>query len=217
MKTTKLIASLAVGTVLLGATLSVNAQYVQNTIAMPTAPGCGPGESWTKNGARYLCETPQPSCAYGFASGPVWTGSSWSFVCNAPPPPPPSGGIPAGTPESQVCDAALATIDPWGTPDTAFFHWSSDLAAGMALWGALVGPVVGTVSATFNTVFAEQNQTGISAVYGTVPNVGGTYDLWWGTDGYGGVGFCWIQPGTTNLAGMYYILMTPQNANGNGA
>jgi hypothetical protein len=79
--------SLAVGTALLGPTVSVNAQYVQNAIGIPIAPGCGPGESWTKNGVRYQCETPQPSCQYGFASGPLWTGSSWSFSCNGPPPP----------------------------------------------------------------------------------------------------------------------------------
>jgi hypothetical protein len=216
MKTTKWMASLAVGTALLGPTLNVNAQYVQNAIGIPTAPGCGPGESWTKNGARYQCQTPQPSCAYGFASGPVWTGSSWSFVCNAPPPPPPSVGIPVGTPESQVCAGALATIDPWGTPDAAYMHWLSDLVAGMALFGSLVGPVNGTASATFNAVFAQQNQTGISWTTGNVPNVAGIYDLWWGTDGYGGVAFCWVQPGTTNVVGLYYILMTPQNANGNG-
>jgi len=85
MKTTKWMALLAVGTALLSETLGVNAQYVQNAIATPVAPGCGPGESWTKDGVRYQCETPRPSCAYGFASGPVWTGSAWSFSCNAPP------------------------------------------------------------------------------------------------------------------------------------
>jgi hypothetical protein len=87
MKTTKWMASLALGTALLAPVLSANAQYVQIPIGMPIAPGCGPGESWTKNGVRYQCETPQPSCQYGFASGPVWTGVSWSFSCNGPPAP----------------------------------------------------------------------------------------------------------------------------------
>jgi hypothetical protein len=114
VKTKKWMASLAVGTALLGPTLSVNAQYVQNSIATPIAPGCGPGEGWTKNGARYQCETPQPSCAYGFASGPVWTGSSWSFSCNAPPPPsqptsPPGGGTKTPTPE-DTCAARAASV-----------------------------------------------------------------------------------------------------------
>lgn len=113
MKTKKWMASLAVGIALLGPTLSVNAQYVQNAIGIPTAPGCGPGESWTKNGARYQCETPQPSCTYGFASGPVWTGSSWSFVCNAPPTPPQQPTSPPGggtkTPETLLasCESAI--------------------------------------------------------------------------------------------------------------
>ena len=111
MKTTKWMASLAVGAAMLGPTLSVNAQYVQNTIAVPIAPGCGPGEGWTKNGARYQCETPQPSCAYGFASGPVWIGSSWSFSCNAPPPPsqPPPGGDNPSTP-ADTCAARAASV-----------------------------------------------------------------------------------------------------------
>lgn len=60
MKTKKWMASLAMGTALLGATLSVNAQYVQNTIAMPIAPGCAAGTSWTKSGARYVCQAPSP-------------------------------------------------------------------------------------------------------------------------------------------------------------
>jgi hypothetical protein len=67
---------------------NVDAQYVQNALAVPIAPGCSAGESWTKNGVRYQCETPQPSCANGFASGPVWSGSAWIYTCNAPPPPP---------------------------------------------------------------------------------------------------------------------------------
>src|ERR1700675_2197860 len=183
MKITKWMASLAVGTAMLGPTLSVNAQYVQNAIATPIAPGCGPGESCTKNGARYQCETPQPSCAYGFASGPVWTGSSWSFSCNAPPAPsqpqprPSTPGIPVGTPESQVCLGALATVDPWGTADNAYMHWSSDLAAGRGLFGSLIGAVNGTTSATFNAVFAQQNQQPIDGSNGSVPGGNGIYDL----------------------------------------
>jgi hypothetical protein len=72
---------------LLASMPDAGAQYVQIPIGNPIAPGCGPGESWTKNGPRYVCESPVPSCAFGFASGPVWTGTAWSFVCNAPPPP----------------------------------------------------------------------------------------------------------------------------------
>jgi hypothetical protein len=66
-----------------------SAQWIQNPLTTPLAPNCPAGYSWTKNGVRYQCETPQPSCTYGFASGPVWTGSAWSYSCNSPPPPPP--------------------------------------------------------------------------------------------------------------------------------
>jgi hypothetical protein len=111
MKTTKWMTSLAVGAALLGPVLCANAQYVQIPIGIPIAPGCGPGESWTKDGVRYRCETPQPSCQYGFASGPVWTGSSWSFSCNAPPPqqptPPPGTSTPPPGTLLASCESAI--------------------------------------------------------------------------------------------------------------
>jgi hypothetical protein len=75
-------------TITLTVPMSTNAEWVQNPIGVPRAPGCDPGYSWQKIGARYQCVTPQPSCAYGFESGPVWSGSSWAYTCNAPPPPP---------------------------------------------------------------------------------------------------------------------------------
>lgn len=65
------------------------AQWVQIPLGVPRAPGCDAGYSWQKIGVRYQCVTPQPSCAYGFASGPAWNGSTWVYSCNAPPPPPP--------------------------------------------------------------------------------------------------------------------------------
>lgn len=78
----------------LGGTLTAptpsNGEWVQNPIGVPRAPGCDPGYSWQKLGVRYQCVTPPPSCAYGFASGPGWNGSSWVYSCNAPPPPPPA-------------------------------------------------------------------------------------------------------------------------------
>jgi len=111
MKTTKWMASLAFGTALLGAALSVHAQYVQNAIAIPIAPGCAAGESWTKNGVRYQCESPPPSCQYGFASGPAWTGSSWRYSCNAPPvvTPPTNPESPPNNPTTELasCGAAI--------------------------------------------------------------------------------------------------------------
>jgi len=110
MKTTKWMALLAVGTALLSQALGVNAQYVQNAIATPIAPGCGPGESWTKDGVRYQCETPQPSCAYGFASGPVWTGSSWSFSCNAPPTPPQTTPTTPSSPQTGVTVVSTVSL-----------------------------------------------------------------------------------------------------------
>ncbi|VXC82289.1 conserved exported hypothetical protein [Burkholderia sp. 8Y] len=77
----------------LGGTLAAptpsNAEWVQNGIGVPRAPGCDPGYSWQRMAVRYQCATPQPSCAYGFASGPAWNGSTWVYSCNAPPPPPP--------------------------------------------------------------------------------------------------------------------------------
>lgn len=70
-------------------------------IGVPIAPGCNAGYSWQKIGVRYQCVTPQPSCAYGFASGPSWNGSTWVYSCNVPPPPPPPPACPSGS-EQQV-------------------------------------------------------------------------------------------------------------------
>jgi len=111
MKTKIWLGSLAVGAALLGSALDVNAQYVQRAVGIPLAPGCPAGESWTKNGARYECETPQPSCSYGFASGPVWTGSSWSYSCNSPPAPPtsPTGGQSGGAQNTPSLISACAS------------------------------------------------------------------------------------------------------------
>lgn len=80
-----------------------DAADVYQPIVVPTAPGCSAGYSWQKAGVRYQCMTPPPSCQYGFSSGPVWTGSSWSYACNPPPPPPvtqppPGDGCIAGAP-----------------------------------------------------------------------------------------------------------------------
>lgn len=64
-----------------------NAEWVQNPIGVPRAPGCDPGYSWQKMGVRYQCVTPQPTCANGFASGPAWNGATWIYSCNPPPAP----------------------------------------------------------------------------------------------------------------------------------
>jgi hypothetical protein len=92
-----------------------NAQWVQNSLTTPQAPNCPPGYSWTKSGPRYQCMTPPPSCQYGFASGPVWTGSAWAFSCNSPPPPPPAPPPPTQSPPptpnptpQQMCATAAA-------------------------------------------------------------------------------------------------------------
>ena len=62
--------------------------WIQNPLGVPLAPGCPAGYSWTKGNVRYECRTPPPSCQFGFAAGPVWNGTAWSYSCNAPPPPP---------------------------------------------------------------------------------------------------------------------------------
>jgi hypothetical protein len=80
------------------------AQVVQNPLGVPRAPGCDPGYSWNKSGNRYQCMTPPPSCQYGFSSGPVWSGTSWTYACNAPPPPPPVS--PPGDPDANCIAAA---------------------------------------------------------------------------------------------------------------
>lgn len=87
------LALLATLSSVLTAPVTSNAEWVQNPIGVPRAPGCDPGYSWQKLGVRYQCATPQPTCAYGFASGPVWTGTAWSYSCNIPPPP----ACPSGT------------------------------------------------------------------------------------------------------------------------
>ncbi len=64
--------------------------WIQNPLGVPLAPGCPPGYSWSRGNVRYECRTPPPSCQFGFAAGPAWNGSTWSYSCN-PPPPPPTG------------------------------------------------------------------------------------------------------------------------------
>jgi hypothetical protein len=90
MKRIRSATSLALAATLSGvltAPVTSNAEWIQNPIGVPRAPGCDPGYSWQKVGVRYQCVTPQPSCAYGFASGPSWDGSTWLYSCNAPLPP----------------------------------------------------------------------------------------------------------------------------------
>jgi hypothetical protein len=91
-----------------------NAQWVQYSLTTPQAPNCPPGYSWTKSGPRYQCMTPPPSCQYGFASGPAWTGSTWAYSCNSPPsqtPPPPPTQIPDPVSEALAVCVARAAQD----------------------------------------------------------------------------------------------------------
>jgi hypothetical protein len=84
---TKLKICVAAGAIAFGlsAISNADAQWFQNPQVTPNVPGCAPGTSWVKNGVRYECESAAPSCQFGFASGPVWTGTSWSYSCNGPP------------------------------------------------------------------------------------------------------------------------------------
>ena len=91
--------------------LTAAAQTTDLGLRVPTVPNCPAGYSWTKSGPRYQCMTPPPSCQYGFASGPVWTGSAWAYSCNAPPPPPPPTQSPPPTPNptpQQMCATRAA-------------------------------------------------------------------------------------------------------------
>lgn len=190
--------------------------------AAPTCPGSA---GWTTAvaakwiGSQY--SAPQcsyqaaPTCPTGYTQtvAPAWNGSSWGspgcVLLQV-------GGIPTGTPESQVCLGALATIDPWGTPDNGFMHWSSDLAAGQALFGSLSGPVAGSGSDTFNAWFNSLpwgNIAQIQQQYGTGAPAGNA-DMWTGGDGNGGLAACWVAPGTTNVLGTYYILPTYETNGG---
>jgi len=176
MKTKIWLGSLAVGASLLGSALDVNAQYVQNAVAIPLAPGCPAGESWTKNGARYECETPQPTCANGFASGPVWTGSSWSYSCNAPPAPPqpPQGsqgtGGGGGPTQSSLVSACATAI----TSGMSSKPWS--------------GSVLPTLGGTNGEGWSAEGNTWQWGGAGTFAGSDGTYELYLnaygaGTDG----------------------------------
>lgn len=101
-----------------------DAADVSQPIAVPTTPGCSPGYSWQRMPVRYQCATPQPTCAYGFASGPSWNGSAWVYSCNAPPPPPPPPSCASGMNQTvapswngtawvgQVCKPVAPVIKP---------------------------------------------------------------------------------------------------------
>jgi hypothetical protein len=181
------------------------------------APTCSTDPGWTTvSSARWIgsqYSAPQcnyqapPSCPTGYmqTAAPSWNGSSWvGLACAVPPP---AGGIPVGTPESQVCLGAVATVDPWGTPDNGFMHWSSDLAAGQAIFGSLSGPTYGTVSDTYATwvsSFPWANIAQINYQAGGEPDPAAIADMWVGGDSYGGTAACWVTPGTTNVLGVEY-------------
>jgi hypothetical protein len=95
---------------MLTAPVTSNAEWVQNPIGIPRAPGCEPGYSWQKLGVRYQCATPPPSCSTGFASGPAWNGNSWSYTCNSAP------QNPAQPPNDPVnaCIAAMSSQGYYG-------------------------------------------------------------------------------------------------------
>jgi hypothetical protein len=184
--------------------------------ALATVPVASHAQVWAygPNGLGYVT-TPNP-ISPNCVAPQIWTLSNGHYMCANPPAPNPAPGggtitpgIPLGTNESQVCLGALATINPWGTPDSGFFHWTSDLAAGESLYGSLSGPQSGTVDATYNAWFNSLpwgNIAQIEQTWGAVPSSGGTADMWVGYDGYGGYGACWVSPGTTNVLGVYYIL-----------
>lgn len=217
-------AGFAVFVALLGATPMVSFAQVWSTgtngqmgyhgTPNPVSPNCVAPQVWTWTNGHYSCQNPPPppppSCPTGYTqtAAPSWNGSSWvGLGCAAPPP---AGGIPSGTPESQVCLGALATIDPWGTPDSGFFHWSSDLAAGQSLYGSLAGPTGGPGGDSFNAWWNSlpwQNIAQVQQQYGTGAPAGNA-DMWTGYDGYGGYAACWVAPGTTNVLGTYYMLPT---------
>ncbi|SAK57478.1 hypothetical protein AWB76_02458 [Caballeronia temeraria] len=116
----------------LGAVLTVptrsNAEWVQNPIGVPRAPSCDPGYSWQKLGVRYQCATPQPTCAYGFASGPAWSGATWIYSCNAPPPPPPQNDPPVNPADQAKANCAARALQDGITigPQTRQYHLKSN-------------------------------------------------------------------------------------------
>ncbi|CAE6849355.1 hypothetical protein R75461_07395 [Paraburkholderia nemoris] len=188
------------------------------TTAWQAAPTCPNQPGWTTIasaqwiGSQY--SAPQcnyqapPTCPTGFTqtAAPTWNGSNWVGIGCAVPPP--AQGIPPGTPESLVCLGAAATVDPWGTPDNSFMHWSSDLAAGQTIFGSLSGPTYGSVNDTYSAWFNSfpwQNIAQINYQAGGTPNPGtAMVDMWVGGDSYGGTVACWVTPGTTNVLGVQY-------------
>lgn len=118
-----------------------NAEWVQNPIGVPRAPGCDPGYSWQKIGVRYQCVTPQPTCAYGFASGPVWTGTAWNYSCNVPPAPScPSGYDQAAAPSwngsawvGQQCTPRAQTQTPSDPEAICAAHASASPPVGIKM------------------------------------------------------------------------------------
>ncbi len=215
----------------LTAPVTSNAEWVQNPIGVPRAPGCDPGYSWQKLSVRYQCATPPPTCAYGFASGPAWTGTAWSYSCNAPPPPScPSGYYQAVAPSwngsawvgQQCLPNAPVQPPPLGVPcdgyptpgytPTRAYTWidaTADYGSGATNWAII-----------------RQN-SGVPAnamPYWASYDTGNGYSINWAGPAYptcSGSGnyyraVCWVDPGTNSVIrismGAAYVM--PQNGCG---
>ncbi|CAL8480986.1 Secreted protein (plasmid) [Caballeronia sp. S22] len=175
----------------LTAPVTSNAEWVQNPIGVPRAPGCDPGYSWQKLGVRYQCATPQPNCAYGFASGPVWTGTGWNYSCNVPPPPScPSGYIQQAAPSwngsawvGQLCYPG-AQQQPPGNPEEACRAYVTKQLGFWPGWGQQNsvfndGTNTTYITNTYNTSFNTYQYASCSANNSTGAVIG--YDV----QGYG--------------------------------
>ncbi|SAL05228.1 hypothetical protein AWB78_07372 [Caballeronia calidae] len=200
-----------------------DSRCVTPIIASPIpAPRCSTAAGWTTTSAAIWkgSHWSQPACNYqspptcssGYTQtgSPVWNGSSWSApTCQRTVTPPTTTAE-----EEQACQAALATLDPWGLPDSGFMHWTSALQAGQSLFGSLGGPYYGQ-GMTQYTKYADNPYCGFATIRSSgTPGSPSDNDLWYGIDSSGGLGYCWITPGSTVVSGVLYELENPNTCGG---
>jgi hypothetical protein len=161
--------------------------------------------AWTQ--VNFLCTAIPypPGCPSGqtVTTTPYWDWGSDQWVgltCSNP--------VVTAAAEGNACAQALGAVDPYSGN---LIKTSPD----QTLFGTLNGPYNGAGLSQYNN-YIDNPYCGFAQVKssGTPGTPAANNDLWYGTDGYGGVGYCWITPGTTTVSAILYELEAPNSCGG---